>query len=231
MSLSSHHIWLRAVPVCLVCFLLTGCGDRQIQQSPETASSGAANWNHSAAETQYRLVLAELLLARSEKLYMVINFEKSEVRLKLKGAVVWDYPLVIAAEDSEDVEQFFRRFQGNEEQPIRAVGGKHLFSGRGKSPDSVLAVVGEALRVDPELLQREVPAKFQIRWGSGLIVEVNTDISGKPKSLLKNTIVTIRQVMNRPFGEAHIVIKMDPEAALTLYSAVQRGLPTIVYPP
>ena len=94
-----------------------------------------------------------------------------------------------------------------------------------------MAIVGEAIRVDPELLQRALPERFQLLWGNGLILEIRTDISGKPISKLQNAIVQIKQALSMPFGETTIVLKIEASEALTLYRAANRGMATLIYPP
>jgi hypothetical protein len=144
--------------------------------------------------------------------------------------VVWNCATDIPAADSQEVREFVERFQGDERRVLRFLSGKHLFAAQEKTPDSVLAIVGEVVKVDPQLLQREVPSRFQLLWGSGLILEIRTDIAGKPISKLKNTFVKVTEALH-PFGEARFVIKMSPDDALTLYRAAKRGLPTLLYPP
>jgi hypothetical protein len=95
----------------------------------------------------------------------------------------------------------------------------------------VLAIVGEVVKVDPDLLQRELPERFQLLWDYGLTMEIRTEIAGRPKSIVNGALVEFRHALRRPFGEAHLTLKMDPEAALTLYRAAQPGMPTLLYPP
>ncbi|KPJ65282.1 hypothetical protein AMJ44_10585 [candidate division WOR-1 bacterium DG_54_3] len=223
--------WI-ALPLCsfLICTALSTCEKRKSGQS-SIPNQTAKKWNRERAELEYRLIQTELKLAKSEELYMVLNFQRKVLRLKLKGAVVWDYPIDIYEADSQEVREFVERFQGDDRRLIRFLSGKHLFAAQHKTPDSILAIVGEAVRANPELLQRDVPARFQLLWGYGLTLEVRTDIVGQPKSPLKSTLVEFRHALRRPFGEAHLIVKMRPADALTLYRAARPGLPTLLYPP
>jgi hypothetical protein len=223
--------WI-ALPLCsfLICTALSTCEKRKSEQS-SIPNQAAKKWNRERAELDYRLIQTELKLAKSEELYMVLNLPSKVLRLKLKGAVVWDYPIDISEADSQEVREFVKRFTGDDGRLTRLLSGKHLFSAQDKTPDSVLAIVGEAVKVDPELLQRDVPARFELLWGYGLILEIRTDIMGKPKSRLKNAIIKIQETLHRPFGEARIIVKMHPDDALTLYRATRPGLSTLLYPP
>jgi len=192
---------------------------------------GNREWDHQRAEQEYRLIQTELFLAKSEELYMVLNLERKELQLKLKGATVWNYPLDIAETDSQEVQEFVERFQGDEGLLIRPISYKYLFTAQNKTPDSILVIISDAVKAKPELMQRDVPGRFQLLWGYGLILEIRTDIIGKPKSKFRNTILKVREALRRPFGEAYIIVKMPPDDALTLYRAAQPGLPTLLYPP
>jgi hypothetical protein len=225
--------WI-ALPLCvfLICTALWTCEKKQPEQtSISPVQSHKKKWDRKHAELEYGLIQAELKLAKLEEPYMVLNLQQKELRLKLKGAVVWNYPMDIQAADSQEVREFVERFQGDEGRPVRFLSEKHLFAAQEKTPDSVLAIVSEVVKADPELLQRDVPARFQLLWGYGLILEIRTDIVGKPRSRVKNTFVKVREVLHRPFGEAFITIKMDSDEALTLYRAARPGLPTLLYPP
>jgi hypothetical protein len=216
----------------LVCTALSTCEKKQAEQASIPPDKNHKNhWDRKSAELEYHLIQAELKLAKSQELYMVLNLQQKELRLKLKGATVWNYPLDIVETDSQEVREFVGRFQDDEGRVVRFLSKKHLFAAQEKTPDSVLAIVSEVVKVDPELLQRYVPARFQLLWGYGLILEIRTDIIGKPKSRIKNTIVQVREALHRPFGEAFIMVKMDSDEALTLYRAAQPGLPTLLYPP
>lgn len=215
----------------LTFWLFSGCNQEPVEKSSGTTPPSASEKDRTEADLEYQLLQCEMRLANTEKLYVVINFAQRELRLKLKGAVVWDYPMDIVEEDSDEVREFIKRFQDKNELLVRPVAGKYLFSAQEKNPDSVLTIVSQALKVNKDLLHRDVPERFQIRWTGNLILDIHTEISGEPKSILKNTIVRIGQALQRPFGEVRIIMNMDADHALTLYNAVSEGIPTLVYPP
>jgi hypothetical protein len=193
--------------------------------------SGNNKGEHLHAELDCRLLQAELALIKSDSLYLVLNLKQNELQLKLKGVVVWNSPINFIETDSQKSEKFAKRFQGEKELLIRPISYKYLFTAQNKTPDSILVIISDAVKAKPELMQRDVPARFQLLWGYGLILEVRTDIVGKPKSKLKGTIVEVREALRRPFGEARIILKMDPGDALTLYRAAHPGLPALLFPP
>ena len=227
MPMTGTPLWVFPV----IAFLIAnGCGERQ--KKPGTAPAAAKGaWNQVAGQERYQLVQAELELARSKTPYLIVDFSKKELRLKLKGAVVWNYPIEFAAKDSAEVGSFVKRYREDNPMPLRVVTKKYLFAAQEMTPDSVLKIVAGVLNVTPETLQRDIPARFQIQWGSDLTMDVSTNIEGKPISRFKNTMLDVAQKLNRPFGESVLSIKMQPMAAVTLYHAVDAGTSTIFYPP
>jgi len=226
-----HKTYRFPIAACgLLLALSLSCRQNEPRQSADQAAEDR-KWNREQAQVDYELVQAELRLAKSTKPYMVLDVHNKELLLKLKGAVVWGYPMDIAEADSEDVLNFVERFLGNRKHLIRPLAEKHLFSASEKTPDSILAIVGEAVNVNPDLLQRLVPQRFQLLWNHGLILEVRTDAPGKSTSRFKNTFFEVRRALQKPFGESYIVVKMSPDEALTLYRASRPGLPTLIYPP
>jgi len=192
-------------------------------------SEGArSKWDRKSAEKEYRHLMAQLDLANSGQTFMVIDFDNKILKLMLKGAVVWDCPMNFQDTDSIEISKFSRRFQGSDDRLVRPLSDKHLFEATGKTPDSILAVVGEAVKVDPKLLQRDVPERFSLIWNDNIIIDIRTDVPGKAISPIKNALAEIRQTLHSPFGEAIMILRMEPDDALTLYRAANRGLLTVI---
>jgi hypothetical protein len=216
----------------LITVVLLGLPPVSCSKKAEESAAGSGKkgteWNRASAEQEYRQIQAELNLAKTEKPYLVVDLRKKLVLVKLKGAVVWSYPMDFAAADSAEARQFTRLFRGDDFKVVRTLFDKHMFEAAEKTPDSILAIVGRAVRVDPDLLQRNLPERFQLEWEDGLFLEIRTDISGEPISKFRNTLVLLRKAVQRPFGEAVIVLKMDAEAAMTLYRATPLGMPTML---
>ncbi len=179
----------------------------------------------------YAMTQVELRLAQTGAPYLDINFAEKELWLKLKGAVVWSCPISLVDVNSDALQAFVKKFQGGERRYVRPVVEKHLFSSREKTPDSVLKIVGEVVKVDPGLLQREIPARFQLVWEDGLILEIRTDIKGNQKTSFRNTLINLSQTLQKPFGEVTLIISMTPEEAMTLYRISNPGFPTMIHPP
>jgi hypothetical protein len=113
---------------------------------------------------------------------------------------------------------------------VRPILYKYLFAATSKTADSILAIVSEATTFPPELLQRTIPERFQLKWSDDIVLDIRTDVVGKPESKWKNTMVDIRQAIAGHLGDALVSVKMPKDNAITLYRAAVIGLPTLIYP-
>jgi len=227
-GLRLRRLFLPAV-FLMLCTVTISCNQKK-EETSQAATSSDKKWNRASAEWDYRLMQTELSLAKTLDLCLVLDLKHGKLKLKLKGAVVWNYPMNFSASDSDKVSDFMHRFLGDNNRLVRPLADKHLFAAERKTPDSVLAIVGKAVNVNPELLQRELPERFQLIWDDNMILEVRTDITGKPLSKLGNAVIEIGQALKRPFGETMIVLSMRVDDALTLYRAATPGMPTLIYP-
>lgn len=213
-------------------FLSLSCGRKEASEPESVPEKGKdKSWNRASAEQEYRLIQTELKLAKTGKTYLVLDFKRGKLELRLKGTIVWAYPMNLADTDASDIAGFQKRFRGESGRLIRPITGKHLFAAKGQTSDSVLGIVGKAMRVDPAKLQRELPQRFQLRWEDDLILEVETDVVGTPVSKFDNAIIAIGQVLYRPFGESILTVHISPQEALTLYRVAEAGMPTFLYLP
>lgn len=203
--------------------------DQPVKAPPATESS--KTWDRQEAEQEYRDIQTELALAQSEQPYLVIDLKQNELQLKLKGAVVWNHSFDTAQTDSHKVWEFARRFKGDDDILIRPLSAKFLFAAQEKTPDSILAIVGDVVKADPQLLQRDVPANFRLMWGCCLTLDVRTDVEGRSKSPLGVLIAKFRHALTVPFGQTTITLKMSGEDALTLFRAARIGIPTLIHLP
>jgi hypothetical protein len=198
--------------------------------SADSKDGDGKKFNPSSAAVEYQLLQAQLRLSGTDKPYLVIDFDRKQIRVELKGTLVWGYPLDISPDDAAEVGDFVTRFRSNAEM-VRPITQAHLFSGASKTPDSVLNIVSEVTKLRPELLQRELPERFDLLWGEYVILDVRTDQKGVQTDKLKNTIFEIRHAIQTPLGKSKITIKMPADRALTLFRVAQPGLPTLVIPP
>ncbi len=211
-----------------VTLALTACGGNS-GEAPAAAGK-AAKWDQKSADSEYRQIRAEIKLAESEKPYLVLNLAAQRVQLRLKGVVVWEYPLELIDTDQGELRDFSSDFMGDKETMVRPVLEQYLFASQEQTPDSVLAIISDATKFDKSLLQRELPSRFQLRWAGGLVLDIRTDIEGKETSSFKNRLRELQQAIARPFGHEIITCRMPKENALTLYRTARPGVPTLLIP-
>lgn len=220
-----RSILVRFALLALMLSVMFGCSGNGNSSGPNDKE-----WSADDAEREYQMIQAELKMSELGKPYLVLNFDKKQVRLKLKGAVVWEFPINFEVADADQIVSFADHFHKGH-RLVRPITTTHLYAYKEQTPDSILAIISEVTNFDAALLQRELPARFELHWGDEVIMDIRTDVEGKPVDKFKNTIVEVRNLLQNPLGSAKIMIKMDPVHALTLYRMAQPGLPTIVQPP
>jgi hypothetical protein len=225
-SISIRSLVLTIVGV-LICSLLLSCGERNKQGSSATKE---AEWNQEQAELEYRVLQAELKLAQSNQAYLVLDFQRNQLEIKVQGATVWNYPMTIEQTATSELHEFSERFMGSQQDVVRPLLFKYLFAASSRTPDSILAIISSATMFPPELLQRTIPERFQLKWSDDIVLDIRTDVVGKPESKWKNTMVEIRRAIAGSLGDAYVTVRMPKDNAITLYRAAVIGLPTLIYP-
>lgn len=169
-------------------------------------------------------------LAKTEKVYLVIDLKKMELIFKLKGAKIWSYNFKASVVDTNLLTDFQEEFLEDNSTDFRPLKDAHLFAAKKQTPDSILQIVSKVSNVSVDLLQREFPERFQLLWDNGLIIDFRTDLTGTQETdPFKNKIIEVRQALSS-FGETVLNIYVPHEPALTLFRAADPGLPTMIYP-
>ncbi|MFZ1947422.1 MAG: hypothetical protein WAW06_07725 [bacterium] len=225
--MSSRTNAVLAVGLALA-ILAAGAALCQDRRQPAGKAKPAEPWDAERGAAEYRQTQLELALAKTGSTYMVIDLDRLEVVLKMKGAAVWNARMQVAVPDSAGIGAFGRRFKGDDDDLVRMVASRYLFAAKEKTPDSILAIVGEVVKADPQLLQRDIPERFELAWGWDVVLEVRTDVQGEPRSKFKNFGMGLIEAVRRPFGGERLKIRLAPDDALTLYRAASPGLPTLL---
>ncbi|MBU1707072.1 hypothetical protein KKB28_04070, partial [bacterium] len=148
--------------------------------------------------------------------------------IKLKGAVVWDCALNLTESDSGKVKRLLASYKQKGQFDLQPISTKYLYTFQPRIPDSLLTIVTDALNVESSLLQRELPARFYLKWNNGLSLEIQTDIEGRQKSFPKNIVFNFQLALQRFFGQKLMTLKMSTTDALTLYRVVRPCMPTLL---
>ena len=164
---------------------------------------------------------------RDGTLYLVIDFERREFGL-LQGPVpLWTLPFVNL--DSNKVGSWLEAFQEQPPRETTPLSENVLLRSKSLLTDSVVAIVAEASGFDAHLLQRQIPARFILRWDDAAL-EVESPVQAGGESF-KEFLQDARTTARRLFGEVKMTVRVDSLGALTLQRAAKPPILTIVRPP
>ena len=162
---------------------------------------------------------------QSSSLVLVIDFEHKRFELQTAGVPLWTLPFFNA--DSTEVNDWIEAFgSGDKAVPLAE---NILLSSKNLLKDSVIAIVAEASGFDAHLLQRQIPARFVLRWEDAAI-EVASPVSSASGGL-GETWQGARNTARRLFGEEQMTLHVDSLGALTLQRVAVPPLATRVRPP
>jgi hypothetical protein len=195
--------------------------------SAKTAAPALTGQERLSAEAEYRLLQAELQIAKGDKPYLVFLWEPiPQIVVKLKGTVVAVYPLRLEDGPGE-LRRFREEFRGPQRRVVRGLAQKYLYTSRDQTPDSVLTIVGGVLNLDPREMQRDIPGWFELKWQDDLVLELRADVEGQPVPGVDLKIVKLQQTLRRPFGETRLRVRLDRRDALTIYRLARIGMPVL----
>ncbi len=168
---------------------------------------------------------AELALARTADPYLLLDLSRGRLEVRIGGTLLWEIPFRLEPSDTGRVELFRRRFHAGGDilaRPLRRLAATDV---RKLYPDSLLAVVSGALRVEPGLIQRRVPGRLLLVWSVGIRLDLRTaDHRGGPADLLEDA----RYLLRRPFGAAEVRGWIEPSGAATLHHLLHPGIFVLV---
>lgn len=190
----------------LTSFLLFSCGGDEKAGDNGAPTLGASN-------------------AQSSSLVLVIDFERRHFELQTSGVPLWTLPFFNA--DSSEVNHWIGAFgTGDQAVPLSE---NILLRSKNLLKDSVIAIVADASGFDAHLLQRQIPARFVLRWeDAALVVESAVSAEGGG---LSEAWQSARSTARRLFGEAQMNLVVDSLGALTLQRVAVPPLATRVRPP
>ncbi len=194
----------------------------------KTNAAADAATQRAQQEAEYLQLQVETELAEAAVPYLVLDLPRSAVEVRLGGVVVWNQPLQIADSDSNKLYEFVTRFKRSSLSDVRYLWDKRLYSAQERFSDSVITIVTKILEVNPELLQRELPSRFQLEWGDNLILEFRTELKVDQKRGFGKVIKDIWTELGRPWRQTVLVANMPMEEALTLYRVTHPGIPTMI---
>ncbi|MBU1637841.1 hypothetical protein KKC97_09270 [bacterium] len=177
----------------------------------------------------YQRAQVERALAATAIPYLVFDFGRGKMEIKQSGAIVWDEPIILAEE--ADTLRIQELLQETAQEPLlRYIQERQLFEHHKRYADSVLTIICGILNVGPELLQRELPVRFDLKTSDGLLFrfEASDDtLLTKPKNRLLSVLDGLLGVGK---DEPIAIIQMPMERALTLYYVARPGASVLINP-
>lgn len=176
-------------------------------------------------ELRLKLLEAEQQLAGQKSPYLLIDFSKSRMTLKLRGAVIRSIPMELITKQ-EEIGQLIGG-DADSLHLVHYVRRAHLYEGLLQLSDTVLNIVSEATNAPPESIQRYKVGKLAVTWDGGIQMKITTDLEGKSISQAGNIIESGRSFLENYLGTEIIEVKVSSEDATALYGVLDTGLPVI----
>jgi hypothetical protein len=160
--------------------------------------------------------------------HAVISLSQGECRL-------WygDWSLVSCAlnlsQNISELRSFAERWRSPGKAPWQTVKRRGVWSGRPAVSDTVIEVVSEVAKADPELIKRVYPDRFQVDLTGGFRLLVMTPAGAEEKrSFVEGWNDFSSRV--RALGKLQTLkIVVSPNDAQTLYYALEPGTPVVLH--
>jgi hypothetical protein len=158
---------------------------------------------------------AEKQLAADSSPYLVLDFQKSRITIKLWGAVVKQFSFQISS-DTQTVREF-REAWIHSKTPPRRVDRVHLFEAAESVGDIELSVVSEVTKARRDQIQRYVPQRMLIVLSDGMRITAHTDVAGERLSFWRNAWENVWCFLSSLLGKKSLTINLAAPDAMALY--------------
>lgn len=211
---------------CALCALVlfAGCEEALTPQEPvsELQKMGYT----------YKYAQIERALAATTTPYIVLNTKNNRLEVLQSGAIVWDEPFSLNEKEAKHLDHALLGNMLNATEPaVRYVKERKLLQHHKRYADSVLTIISGILNVEPAMLQRELPVKFELKTSDGLLFRFEAD----DDTLLAEQKKPLRSVLDGLFGfgkgDPVATFRMPMERALTLYYVAHPGAMVLIDPP
>ena len=159
--------------------------------------------------------------------YMVLDVERHEFALWYGSWELYSCGFTLAGDTTETVD-FAERWRSPDRPMWQKVERRGVWSGRPAVSDTVIAVVSEVSKVDPNLIKRVYPDRFLLEITGGFRILILTPEGANQKrkfderwSAIKHWLVSFGS-----FEELTIVVSADD--AQSLYYALEPGTPVLL---
>jgi hypothetical protein len=137
--------------------------------------------------------------------------------------------LIEFPQERSELQAFAEQWRSPGKAPWQSVKRRGVWSGRPAVSDTVIEVVSEVAKADPELIKRVYPDRFQVDLTGGFRLLVTTPAGAEQKKSLAETWNDFSSRI-RAFGRLQTLeIVVSPDDAQTLYYALEPGTPIVLH--
>ena len=140
-------------------------------------------------------------------------------------------PLVkcaVHATDPGEVAGFARSWAEHDTAGWRGVMKRQIWAGRGAVSDTVIGVIAKVSSVDPELIRRVLPDRFEIILSDNLCLRVMTPVGAAGHRPFVEKWQTWTAEWNPFHRRRTLDLIVSPQDAQTLYYAFEPGAPVLL---
>jgi hypothetical protein len=160
--------------------------------------------------------------------HAVISLSQGQCRFWYGDWSLVACPIDLSQERSE-LQTFAEHWRSPGKAPWQTVKRRGVWSGQPAVSDTVIEVVSEVAKADPELIKRVYPDRFQVDLTGGFRLLVMTPAGAEQERSLAETWNDFSSRI-RAFGRLQTLrIVVSPADAQTLYYAFEPGTPVVLH--
>ncbi len=223
----SHNTFsIQALMIVLVIFLASTPSLGEDVKKASSISSQSKPDRETLID-EFTLNWTELQLAKRDSPYLVLNIPRSTLDARLKGRLLRRFPITFKMSEKE-LNSEIANLRSPRDLPVEVVTSKRLYGYKKCYSDSVLRIIANVIRIDPETIQRYMPSRFELRFGRRLVIYVETDVKPSHRPGWKAPFLHLRSAVLDLFAKAKIKVQVNGEDALTLYRMAEPGTPMLI---
>ena len=172
---------------------------------------------------------AEAALVGVDRPYLVLDFAKSQLHLKLRGVSLRDYKFTLLS--SPDEPKAFTGQAAAGDTVSKSLVRLHVFESEPQLNDTVLRIVAEATTAPANLIQRFRPKHLSVTYSNRLALDVYAaDIGGKSVSWTDDLAENLRLFADNILGGERLKIQISRDDAMSFYGVCRDATPLLVAP-
>jgi len=219
------------IGVVLVLLMATMAVESALAQSKGKAKDKAPKTPPPPPANDYasRFKGAEASLVGLDRPYLVLDFAKSQLHLKLRGVTMRDYKFTLLS--STDEPKAFTDQAAASDTVSKSLVRLHVFESEPQLNDTVLRIVAEATTAPANLIQRFRPKHISVTYSNRLALDVYaTDVAGKSTSWSDDLAEEVRLFADGFMCGERLKIQISRDDAMSFYGICRDATPLLVAP-